>query len=60
MAVIVPNEIIKQQQLQENDKVVINVIKKVDLTSIFGMIKEKDRKMSAQEAKNLARKGWKN
>ena len=31
-------------------------LKKVDLQDVFGMIKK--RKMSGQEAKNLAREGW--
>lgn len=56
MAVIVPSQLIKQKKLRENDKIMIEVVKKADLSDIFGMIKE--RKMSGQKMKDMARREW--
>jgi antitoxin component of MazEF toxin-antitoxin module len=56
MAVIVPMQLVQQKNLKENEKVVIEVAKKADLSDIFGLIKE--RKLSGKEAKDLARRGW--
>ncbi|MBS3098590.1 hypothetical protein J4462_00070 [Candidatus Pacearchaeota archaeon] len=58
MAVIVPNKVIEEKNLRENDSIVIEVVKKADLSGIFGSIKEKDRKMSGQQMKDMVRKGW--
>jgi len=57
MAVIVPNAVIEKKNLKENDTILIEIVKEADLSGVFGMIKK--RKMSGQEAKDLARKGWK-
>lgn len=56
MAIIVPNRLILDKKLKENDNIVIEVVKKADLSDSFGMIKK--RKMSGQEFKNMVRKGW--
>ena len=56
MAVIVPNSIIEQKKLRENEAIFIEVVKRADLRPISGLIKE--RKMSGQQAKSLARRGW--
>jgi len=58
MAVIVPNKIIEEKHLKENDSIIIEVVKKADLSEVFGSIKEKDRKMSGQQMKDMVRKGW--
>jgi len=58
MAVIVPNKLIEEKHLKENDTITIEIVKKADLTSVFGSIKEKDRKMSGQQMKDMVRKGW--
>jgi antitoxin component of MazEF toxin-antitoxin module len=57
MAVIVPNRLIEQKRLKENDTITIEVVKKADLSNIFGTLKL-DNSISGQEFKNLARKGW--
>ncbi len=57
MAVIVPNSLVQERKLKEDDKIFIEVVKKADLSDIFGMIKK--RKLSGHEAKNLAKEGWK-
>ncbi|MEK6825778.1 MAG: AbrB/MazE/SpoVT family DNA-binding domain-containing protein [Nanoarchaeota archaeon] len=56
MAVIVPSSLIEQKNMKENDTLLIEVVKKADLSDIYGMIKK--RKMSGQEFKDLAREGW--
>ena len=56
MAVIVPSALIEQRNMKENDTLLIEVVKKADLSDVFGMIKK--RKMSGQEFKDLAREGW--
>ena len=56
MAVIVPSTLIEQKNMKENDTLLIEVVKKANLSDIYGMIK--NRKMSGQEAKDLAREGW--
>ena len=58
MAVIVPNKLIEEKHLKENDSIIIEVVKKADLSEVFGLIKEKDRKMSGQQMKDTVRKGW--
>jgi len=58
MAVIVPNKLIEEKHLKENDTITIEIVKKADLTFVFGSIKEKDRKMSGQQMKDMVRKGW--
>ena len=55
MAVIIPQEMVKNQHIKEGDEISINVIKKGDLRDVFGKLKTK---MSGQEFKNLARMGW--
>lgn len=56
MAVIVPSALIEQKNMKENDTILIEVVKKADLSDVYGMIKK--RKMSGQEAKDMAREGW--
>ena len=56
MGVILPKEFIQKKRIKENEKIMIEVVKTADLSHIFGMIKK--RKMSGQDAKNLAREGW--
>lgn len=56
MGVVLPKEMVKREELKENQKLLIEVIKEADLTDIFGTLK---RKMSGQEFKDMVRKGWK-
>ena len=55
MGVVLPKEMVEKEELKENQRVLIEVIKEADLTDIFGTLK---RKMSGQEFKNMVRKGW--
>ena len=53
---VLPRELVEQRKLKESDKVIIEVVKVSNLSNIYGLIKE--RKMSGQKMKDLARKGW--
>jgi len=57
MAVIVPNKLVEERNLKENDSIVIEIVKKADLSDIFDSLKSK-RKLSGQDFKDLAREGW--
>jgi antitoxin component of MazEF toxin-antitoxin module len=56
IGVILPKALIEEKKLRENDEILIEVVKEADLSDVFGSIKK--RKMSGQEAKDLARAGW--
>lgn len=59
LGVILPNDFIKEKHLKENDKIIIEAVKKADLSDMFGSLKGKI-KMSGQEFKDMAREGWEN
>ena len=56
MGLILPRRLVEKESLEENDKIVIEIVKEADLSDIFGTIKK--RKMSGQEFKDMVRKGW--
>ena len=53
--IVLPKEIVERENLKENKKIMINIIKKADLSDIFGSLKGKIR-MSGQKMKDLSRK----
>ncbi len=53
---VLPKEVVKSEKLEENKKIVVNIIKIADLSDIFGLVKK--RKMSGQKMKDLSRKAW--
>ncbi|MBI4918501.1 hypothetical protein HY837_01115 [archaeon] len=55
MGVILPKELVKEKKLKENQKILIQIVEKADLSDIFGSLKFKK---SAQELKDEAREGW--
>ena len=55
VGIVFPKEFVKQRDLKPNQKIVVEVTRKADLSSIFGTLKTK---MTAQEFKDLAREGW--
>ena len=55
IGIILPKELIEKKNLREKDKILVEIVKEADLTKVFGSLK---RKISGQEFKNLARKGW--
>ena len=55
MGIIIPKEIIKEKKIREKEKIIVEIMKKADLSDIFGTL---PRRMSAQKLKDEARKGW--
>ena len=54
--IVLPMEFVEQKKLKENETISIEVVRKADLSDVFGMIKK--RKMSGQEFKDMVREGW--
>lgn len=55
MGIILPKEVVEREKLEENKKVTISIIKKTDISDVFGALKGK-LKISAQQFKNETRK----
>ncbi|MBI4452025.1 AbrB/MazE/SpoVT family DNA-binding domain-containing protein [Candidatus Woesearchaeota archaeon] len=55
IAVIIPKEIVKSQNIKEGDDIAINIFKKGDLTDVFGTLKTK---LTGQRLKDLSRHDW--
>ena len=54
--VILPKNLLDSKGLKEDDGIIIEIVKEVDLTNIFGSIKK--RKLSGQEFKDLVKEEW--
>ena len=57
MGIILPKEILDKKDLKENQTIVIEIVKKADLSYIFGSLKSK-KNISGQKFKDIAREGW--
>ena len=58
LGITLPKELVEQQNIKEGDKLVLPVvIKKADLTTVFGIARKKE---SSQKFKDRAREGWEN
>ena len=57
IGIIIPRNVVEKEKIKENQKIIVNIIKKADLSDIFGSLRGK-LKMSAQEVKDLSRKEW--
>ena len=57
LAIIIPKEIVQQEQLHPHDKVRLTIKREIDFTDVFGLLKNKTKK-TAQELKDESRKGW--
>lgn len=55
IGILLPEKIVKEKRLKHNEKVLIDIFKKANLTDIFGSLK---LKMSAQKMKDESRKIW--
>lgn len=55
MGIILPKIIVEKENLRENDKIFVNVVKEADMKGLFGSLK---RRASGQEFKDEVRKGW--
>lgn len=56
MGIILPNGLIKKRNIEENDTLMIEVVKEADLTDVFNSIKK--NKISGQKFKDMVKKGW--
>ena len=55
LAVILPKNFTEEKHIHENDEILIEIVKKADLSDIFGSLK---RKRSGQSFKDMVREGW--
>jgi antitoxin component of MazEF toxin-antitoxin module len=55
LGAVFPKDFIESQNLKENDKIIVNVVKTADLRAEFGTLKTK---MTGQQFKDMVRKGW--
>ncbi|MBN2250728.1 MAG: AbrB/MazE/SpoVT family DNA-binding domain-containing protein [Candidatus Altiarchaeota archaeon] len=55
LGVILPREFVKERGLKANQKIVLEVTKKADLSAVYGSLKSR---CTAQELKDIAREGW--
>ena len=55
IGIVLPKELVRDQHLKENDRVIVEVAKEADLTKLFGSLKSK---MSGQRFKDRVREGW--
>jgi antitoxin component of MazEF toxin-antitoxin module len=53
---IFPKEFLEKQGIKENDRIFVEVVKKMNLSKIFGSAPK--RTMSGQKFKDMVRKGW--
>ena len=54
--ILIPKEVMEKEKIKINEKILFDIVKKADLTNIFGSL---ERKMSGQDFKDMARKGCK-
>jgi len=55
LGIILPRDVVEDEHLHAEDKIIVQIVKKADLTDIFGSL---PRTMSGQEFKDMVRKGW--
>ncbi|MEK6891502.1 MAG: hypothetical protein AABX03_05200 [Nanoarchaeota archaeon] len=55
MGIILPKNFVEEKKLEENDIVIVNVVKKANISHLVGSLK---RKMSGQEFKEMVKKEW--
>ena len=56
IGLVLPKDVVEKERLEENEKVLIEVVKEADLSKLFGTLK---KKVSGQEFKDMMRQGWK-
>ncbi len=55
IGIIIPNEFVENENIKENDKIIVNIVKEADLSDIFGSL---NRKLSGQKFKDFVKQGW--
>ena len=48
MGVLIPKEVVEREKIKINEKIIFNIVKKADLTNIFGAIEKKNILFYAQ------------
>lgn len=56
LGIIIPKEVVEEEQLQENERIVVEIKKKHSAKDFFGLLN--DWKRSAEEIKKEMKKGW--
>ena len=56
LGIILPYDVVEREHIHEEDKIIIQIVKRANLSDIFGSL---PRTMSGQEFKDMVRKGWK-
>jgi len=51
-----PKDFLEKRGIKENEKVLVEVFRKSDLSDIFGSLK--GMKMTGQQFKDMVKKGW--
>lgn len=57
IGVILPKEMIEEQKLKPNERVEVIIIREANIKHLFGSM-PRQKGMSAQKLKNIARAGW--
>ena len=57
LGVIIPKQIVDDEHISENQKIVIEIKRNITVNDIWGLIPD-GWKISTQELKFVARKGW--
>ena len=58
LGVVLPQEFVKGARIELGDEIVLKEKKRPDLGPLFGILKGSEIRMTAQEFKDEARKGW--
>ena len=56
LGIILPSAFVESRHVTENDTVVLTVVKKVDVSKLFGSLKK--AKLSGQAFKDVVKAGW--
>ncbi len=55
LGVVLPKDLINQEHIEENDRILVDIRKEADLKKIFGTLKTKT---TGKEFKEFVKKGW--
>jgi antitoxin component of MazEF toxin-antitoxin module len=55
--ILLPKDFVEKLNIQENEVISVQVVRKADLTRSFGSL---NRKISGQDFKDMVRQGWQN
>ncbi|PIN86172.1 hypothetical protein COV19_06150 [Candidatus Woesearchaeota archaeon CG10_big_fil_rev_8_21_14_0_10_44_13] len=58
IGIILPKEFVEKNHIGPDEGILLELVKKADLSEIFGSLKTKGKRMSGQAFKDMVRKGW--